>query len=203
MKQIRHAAPEKRKETPFCLLTESLSAQGAALMNQQCWVWGKDVRREAGNALMLYGFQRQRPLESVNGATMYTRQTAPGCFLTLWGFGLWYGETGCGGIYINRFKFEPQWLPYAKPRQPLWSAEQLPLILNPNERAQQQMFCLLPNALREIARYERWIAEMFGAEYRSACVATCCKPAVSAAEMAGAWLDFACRCDASPFFFHP
>lgn len=31
---------------------------GTVLFDQQFWCWGQDVRREGGNALLLYGLER-------------------------------------------------------------------------------------------------------------------------------------------------
>ena len=54
-------------------LSCALQRRGSALLNQQCWFWGQDVRRAEGNLLLELGFQRQRPPEEQQGCTQYTR----------------------------------------------------------------------------------------------------------------------------------
>ena len=62
-------------------------------------------KREAGNLLLQYGFSRQRPSEGESGATTCNLKLLPNAHISFWGFGLFYGEIGQGGVFIGRFNF--------------------------------------------------------------------------------------------------
>lgn len=131
-----------------------LSRRGAKLLNLQCWLWGQDIKHTEGNLLLQIGVQRLRPPSGMNGCSQYTAMLASGAVLKLWGFGIYFGaEQGC---YLNRYEFIPRraaridcWTPAAYQRAPRGAS-----------------IALLPEALRWIANYERWVLKEFGSTYR-------------------------------------
>ena len=90
----------------FTQLPSSLQKRGKVLLNQQCWLWGQDVRRPEGNLLLERGFERLRPPEEAGGATQYTLFLTNDLRVRLWGFGMYFG--GVQGVYVNRYEFVPR-----------------------------------------------------------------------------------------------
>jgi hypothetical protein len=92
---------------PFWRFPERLVSRGTKLLSQQLWYWGCDVRRPEGNLLLDHGFARTRPSEGVQGSTIYALEPTPGAQVILWGFGVFFGRGELGGLFLNRFRFEP------------------------------------------------------------------------------------------------
>jgi hypothetical protein len=139
-------------------LAGALAKRGRALLHQQCWLWGHDIRREGGNLLLAYGFERTRPPEGVSGSSQYTLCLSNDQHLRLWGFGFYFGAVS--GIYVNRYDFVPR----ETRLKGLWVAQEMSRLSRAKE------FSLLPQALRQIASYEAWVARTLGAEYRAKCL---------------------------------
>jgi hypothetical protein len=72
---------------PRQYLSGAIQRRGSMLLNQQCWLWGQDVKRAEGNLLLLHGFDRQRPPVSQD-----TLLLAGNLKVGLWGFGMYFGE---------------------------------------------------------------------------------------------------------------
>lgn len=170
--------------------TEVLSAywlRGAELMHQQCWCWGQDVRRPAGNLLLDYGFTRSRPPESISGSSRYTRH-AQGIRLTLWGFGVAFSVEHCGGIYVNRYCFVPRWLGESASLEFVWHAENMTSLRRPFTRREiRRSRRLLRSLIRWIAGYERWVNDRFGASYRRSTLAQWSQTSIAAERMSAEW----------------
>ena len=149
------------------------------MLEQQCWLWGRDVRYSAGNLLLAYGFERARPPQGTIGASAYQLRLLADeshpreRLVALWGFGLWYGEWTLdsdgalgeiGGIFIGRAEFGPCWSARVMPPANVWS----PAPLNAATRAPQgcherrQARQLLAGALNWIADYESWALARVG-----------------------------------------
>ena len=153
--------------------------RGQFLLEQQCWLWGRDVRHEAGNALLAHGFDRARPPHDVVGASAYRLQLLPDDtqarerVVALWGFGIWFGQADdkgeIGGIFIGRSGFEPRWSARALPPRDAWSpAPILAATRAPQGREERrQTRILLTNALTWIADYESWALARYGLDDRA------------------------------------
>lgn len=142
---------------------------GCALMQQQCWCWGTDVRRETAgvrqNLLLEMGFSRRRSPEGIAGATTYTLDR-DGVRVHLWGFGMAYGDEN-GAVFISRFAFWPRVGDiFALPH--IWNPKQLDAHFHAPKRAAQcaQSLAKFSEALRWIARYEEAVESVCGAQYR-------------------------------------
>ena len=102
-------------------LSGDYKKRGAALLHQQCWCWGFDVRRQVGNEranlLLELGFERVAAPDGVHGATTYRLRQNDGSTVTLWGFGFCFGDEA-GGVFVSRFSFWPR---LGKVAAPQWA----------------------------------------------------------------------------------
>jgi hypothetical protein len=147
---IRWRTEVSTLKIPYELLT-----RGRALLHQQCWLWGQDIRGEKGNLLLAYGFQRKRPPAEMNASTQYSLQLDATLIVRLWGFGIAYG-TCDEQAYLNRYDFRPRLLLKDADR---WEPPASPLDYAPDT-------ILLEAAVRWLAWYERRVVEEHGEAYR-------------------------------------
>ena len=159
-------------------LPRGFRKRGQQLLEQQCWLWGRDVRHENGNLLLQYGFDRARPPHDIVGASAYQLRLLPDethareRVVALWGFGIWVGESDAngevGGIFIGRAAFEPRWSARALPPRNAWSPAPIHAATSaPQSKLERgQTRILLANALRWIADYESWALAHHGHDER-------------------------------------
>jgi hypothetical protein len=141
---------------------------GTRLLHQQCWHWGWDIRHGAGNLLLDHGFSRYR-VEAEKGSA-YTLRREHGVTVTLWGFGMFYGVDGLGGLYLQRYGFAPRLLT-ADPPPTAIRLHDLPARRAPTTEDDWRVVGqLAPDAFRWIAAYERWVLETHGLAYRRAAI---------------------------------
>jgi hypothetical protein len=145
-------------QSPPPRLSPSIRRSGLALLNQQCWLWGQDIKRAEGNLLLQHGFQRLRPEPGQSGSSQYTLQLGDTLHVRLWGFGMYFGREQ--GLFMNRFDF----IPRTAELSDLWQAQEMTQPPRASDLSQ------LPVALRWIADYEQWVLTTCGASYRSACL---------------------------------
>ena len=138
--------------------------KGQQLLDRQCWNWGRDIVRPEGNLLLEAGFLRRRPPEGEAGSSCYTLALPDGESLMLWGFGLLYGTTRKGGVYLNRYQFRPFWLPPETVQEPIWKPDTIPTAQTPPSA--RVPVDLTVAAIRRIADYEEWVLARCGLEYR-------------------------------------
>lgn len=152
--------------------------RGCALLNQQCWLWGQDCRREEGNLLLAHGFERMRAADGSSASSQYTLLLCEGRYVRLWGFGMFYGGDS-EGIYLNRFEFLPRVVRVEGDR---WHGVGE---LRGVGVAGDTM--LLQEAVRWMAGYERWVVGEYGVGYRRACLSGWKKRHVAPELLAAAW----------------
>lgn len=183
--------PQLHRALPPCV-----QQHGPALLNQQCWLWGCDVRRPEGNLLLEYGFARTRPPEGVTGSNAYTLVTPAGQQIVLWAFGLWYGDAR-GGLFVGRYQCLPLLAATATPPAAAFLPTHVTGVAVPGTAAEwRRGLLLLADALSWIAAYERWVLASVGLPYREACVnawerGTCRVPPLQALHL---WQEFATAC---------
>ncbi len=163
---------------------------GRLLLDQQMWCWGRDIVRPGGNALIAYGFVRERPPEGVAGSSGYAFRPGRAEELRVWGFGFFYaGPPGEGppvkGLYLGRRGFSPELV--EDPVRNVWAPRHLPERRRPRPAEEEATRSLLCGALRRVAEYERWAQRELGPGHREWCVETWHKAAVAAGEMPEAW----------------
>ncbi len=137
---------------------------GQRLLHQQCWNWGRDILRPEGNLLLEAGFCRQRAPEGELGSSRYELELADGAVLLLWGFGLYFGEPERGGVYLNRYQFQPEWMPLELVRPLIWRPDMIPQGQKPPSA--ELPFDLTARVAIQIADYEDWILSRRGLDYR-------------------------------------
>jgi hypothetical protein len=168
-------------EKKWLIVPSKLRRQGEALMQQQCWCWGCDVRSES-NALLQHGLVRTRPPAEVKGSSMYSlpanhmfpgggenESGGKGRRAALWGFGVFYGdadaanEFGEGGVFIGRFSFAPRYITSSALPEGVWKREQLSHFRAPQtEHECDNCLRLWRSALHWIAEYEEWRLHHYG-----------------------------------------
>jgi hypothetical protein len=162
-----------------------LRRQGTLQLNQQCWVWGQDVRRAEGNLLLEFGFVRRRSEDGSHASSQYTLEVRDGMCLRLWGYGLYFGEIEGRGIYLNRFEFMP--------RRAVSDGERWHSVNEFAELGAAADTALLEDALYAIADYERWVLRSYGVAYRMACLAGWSKRQLAPAASSADWEHLAHR----------
>jgi hypothetical protein len=180
-----------------CIPTE-IRRRGRVLLNQQCWLWGQDIRRPDGNALIEYGFARTRPPAGEKGSNTYALRSTGGETVLLWAFGLFFHRPGTGGVFIPRFGFSPRVARFDGLPGEVWGATQLSNCSPPRgAREWARAHRLFIPALRWVAGYEGWIVGRRGLDYRRACVESWPKVRVAADGLAGEWDRLIADCDAA------
>ncbi len=136
----------------------------SALLDQQFWLLGCDVRYFGGNLLLEMGFERLRPPADWKAATQYSLPLpAQGC-LRLWGFGLWHSPKGSAGVLVRRSEFAPRLCTLT---QPIWKLEDLPSLRMPvTVEEVHQVWSGLIFMWDWFASYERWVVQRCGVDYR-------------------------------------
>lgn len=176
---------------PF--FSAKLIKKGSRLLHTQCWFWGQDIRSPAGNLLVQYGFERFRPPEGVEGSSAYLLALVPAretSCLILWGFGLFYGTEGAGGIFLDRFRFLPRWTPQHLLKLPLWRKDQLPDASVPEEASRLVVAARMCARLCAwIEAYERWVNGLMGTSYHARCLKSFPQATHSLTEHLQGWRD--------------
>ena len=90
-----------RETTKRYALPPHVKKRGAALLEQQMWCWGQDIRCPEENLLLRYGFTRVRSPEGISGSSASMLPQDDDHTMTLWGFGLFYAQRSIGGIFIR------------------------------------------------------------------------------------------------------
>ncbi|GIW83540.1 MAG: hypothetical protein KatS3mg106_053 [Gemmataceae bacterium] len=183
--------------------TKRLRRHGAQLLDQQMWCWGRDIVRPEGNLLCAYGFSRYRYAKQFSSdgymyldgnpkhkvaTSGYTFIRNDGVWIGLWGWGMLYGNSQEGTVFLHRFDFTPIWINITSVPQNLRGPDDLHTFRVGKAR---DLSVILPRlftaALNWAASYERWVLDVAGLDYRSACVAQWPKAVVPASDMAMAW----------------
>lgn len=176
-------------------LPPRIRTAGAKLFGQQCWCWGRDIRRPEGNLLLDYGFRRHRPPAGEIGASAYALRLDSQRTAVLWGWGLWFGAGAGGQLFLARDSFVPRLMAAERPPDDVWALDQLPPARVPADAGEWlRARMLLAAAARWIGDYEAWILKEVGAPYRCDCVTAWRKNAIAAEAMAGLWHDLAAGC---------
>jgi len=151
-------------KTPPCVkLCPRFSTRGEALLDQQMWCWGCDVRRVDENLLLDYGCTK-RPAPVPHLRSAYTVWLDETCALTLWGWGVWIAREALGSLFISRSRFKVRATTTVHLLPQAWCEADLPL---KHERvALDHCAPLLATALTWIATYEKWVSTRTVPTYR-------------------------------------
>lgn len=183
-------ADEAQADARRTLDRETIST-GVSLLSQQIWCWGQDILRPQGNWLTKVGFQKlAAPADRDNCSSVYTLDLPQGRRVVLRGFGVFYGDDQHGGVFLQRYEFEPRYTPHAALECPPWSTTDLPALKVPTDKQRASSTALTLGLVDWIRAYEANVAEQLGIAYRQATIdrwSNSKQPIVSAAEMANAW----------------
>ncbi len=164
--------------------------RAADLLNQQMWCWGQDIEFPGGNLLVRRGLQRIESEPGSRVASIYRQDVTSTARIVLRGFGVFYGDDRWGGLFLRRYGFSPQLTPAPDLPRPAWTVDDLPQLIEPGDSDFARSQRLLLELMEWIRRYEVWIVETIGVEYRRSSLA----PWISkehvvtrAEEMASAW----------------
>jgi len=161
----------------------TIERRGRRLLNQQCWLWGQDIKREEGNLLLEYGFERVRPPSLLPGPSQYTLSLDEDLHIRLWGFGLYCGHSK--GIFINRFDLVPRVAELSDG----WQGDLMRDLPRSADRS------LMSTAFRWIGSYEGWVMQRCSAAYREKCLLGWKQRASSPLLLSDAWLTLAIHLD--------
>lgn len=180
--------------------------QAESLLNQQLWCWGRDIECSDGNLLVQHGFRRIKKPAGDKGSSLYRLDLSPTSRAILRGFGVFFGDDSCGGMFLRRFDFAPQLTPKPDLSRPPWSVEDLPPLVSPHSHDVPRCQRLLLKLVDWIRQYEVWIAERHGIAYRSETLTKWNakhKSAVPAEEIAFAWRMLGVEVSNHPEHFIP
>ena len=174
-------------------LSPTLRQRAAALLDQQMWCWGCDVRRSAGNLLLAYGAEK-RPASEPRLHSAYSFRLGTDAALNLWGWGVWIASQGCGSVFVSRAKFRVRYTAQLDRTPQAWRECDLPPTrtdLTADEL--RAVGVLLSEMCRWISAYESWLGTQFGRSYRQQAIAAWPERkhysgGVDAAEMAASWI---------------
>lgn len=156
-----------------------IERRGQQLLSLQCWLWGRDVKRNDGNLLIGFGFERLRPPEGASGSTQYTFHISSDLRVQLWGFGMYFG--GAEGIFINRYEFVARTAAF---KEGWWQGPDSIASL-PRSRDLH----LLAQASSWIAAYELWVLRTAGLPYRQKSLQGWKKKDCLASEISASWSE--------------
>lgn len=201
MKGVEKPAPKKNlREEWERYLRENLGIElvklGRELLNQQMWLWGRDVSESERNLLLRYGFTRHGIPHGRMGCSCYSLTTGKGRSIALWGFGMFFGCPNSGGIYLRRYEFLPQLANSHRLTKIGWCEHEIIDFRTPEGESEfAQGLHLLAECCRWIGKYEEWVLRVAGSVARQRGVASWQNPTCPAAEIAQRWkeLENACR----------
>ena len=177
-------------------MPRAIAKRAEALLEQQMWCWGCDVRRKEGNLLTAYGCERD-PAPEPRFRSAYRSQLPTGGTLSLWGWGVWMAREDLGSLFLSRSRFLFRHTPEVHLEPKAWQKRDLPTTQRPAAAgAQASTVEMLLETLTWIGAYERWLASATEPRYREAAIAAWpqrrrYKGGTSADAMASEWMALA------------
>ena len=172
-----------------------LRKRATAMLNQQFWIFGFDIRRAEGNLLLADGFTKHRP-PAGNPITCsrYSQHLSETEAIALWGFGLYFTCAECGSIFLPRHAISPIYSPESGLNANAWDPDDLVALRQPESKDDMQA-CrrLLVDALGWVRDYESRVLAEHGEGYRSDVLAAWKRPACAANAIASEWANVIAR----------
>jgi hypothetical protein len=179
---------------PAFRLPKAIEKQGEVLLEQQMWCWGCDVRRQEGNLLLGYGFQKRQSTDP-RYHSAYTYALCTDCALTLWGWGLWLARESYGSLFLSRARFRVTYTAAVDLCPQAWEVNALPPLQQPNQAlGWHNSILLLAEVAAFVAHYEGWLATQLNENYRNHVIAEWPqrrrhRGGIAAADLAQTWLN--------------
>lgn len=170
----------------------------AELLNQQLWCWGRDIEFKEDNLLLRRGFQRTRLGEDTS--SIYRLELSSESRVVLRGFCVFFGQGGSGGLFLRRFEFSPKFSVDADISESNWRTDDFSAFKPPTQDQLSPCHSLLLGVVDWIRRYETWIAETLGTDYRKRTLRKW-NAIVPADEMVAAWRKLSLTISESPGLF--
>ncbi len=175
-------------ETPQTSIERRDRRFASVLLDQQLWCIGCDIRHPDGNLLVRYGFERVPAPDSAKDCTTYILRPQSESEFVLWGFGIFHGELGYGGIFLKRYTFTPKWTSADRLPEAVWSTARLPAMQWPKGELQHaRTNYVLQRTVSWLADYEDWILQNAGIEHRQECLRRWPKRIVEAERVPQEW----------------
>ena len=149
-------------------LTENeFTTSAVDLLNQQIWYWGRDICKEEGNLLLEIGFERIEPPPTSDAvSSVYSLELPGDRNIILRGYGIFYGCSNHGGIFLRRYEFIPGYSSNSKLQNPPWLDTDLPQFRSPLKNELRSYTFLLTELITWIQNYEKNILKNYGLGYR-------------------------------------
>jgi hypothetical protein len=140
------------------------------LLTAQCWFWGCDIRRSAGNLLLAYGFERYGSPVGNDGSSSYTLYTGTGDVIRLWGFGVAVLPAGGNGYFFRRYQRQPWPVSGSIHHAAVYLIGQAERFrMRAASQGADAGQCLLALA-NTVSRYEEWIEASAGPDWRQSTI---------------------------------
>jgi hypothetical protein len=142
------------------------------LLDQEMFCLGRDAAREEGNLLVAHGLVRTPAPPGSTSSSRYRCVLPDGGQLGLCSFGIYLREAGGGpALFLDRQPMRVRLTP--SPLEAVLGVRELPADAQPprDVEAQGHARRLLGGVLSWVARYEAWVQETLGPDYRTACLA--------------------------------
>lgn len=158
------------------------------LLDQQFWLFGRDVILPPQNALVEYGLRRHPKPQGRQDGSCYANRTRKGTVLALWGFGAYFAAEH--GVLVTRRSWTPLVSDVVLNPVGVWSPDELPV------RAAQAVDApfvlpLLARLCRWFAQYEEWILSVRPAGYDVRSLSGWPRIVIPRSDMAGEWRELA------------
>lgn len=181
----------ERSETNDCAgcIPSAAVKSGTELLDIEMWCWGRDIAGRGGNALLEYGFTRERPPDGVQGSSRYALGLENGSRIVLWGWGVLYSDSSQYGIFLRRQKFSPRIITDGEEKAAWWAPGDIRGLRAPaGPRECAVLRKQLADLLTWISGYENWIQKTLGTDYRTKCIEARAKPTrIKAEEIPRLW----------------
>ncbi len=165
------------------------AADPCALLHQQCYCFGADIRNASGNLLVSYGFGRKRSTHaSEQRSSQYSLVCDDGSVLSVFAFGFCCTGSDGRGAYVNRYRFEPLPVTLELDRPDAWSIDEAELLkLADSNAAREAARWWIGLGCAHIAAYEEHVLATMGIPYRRATLEPFDEPVIEPALVPRAW----------------
>jgi hypothetical protein len=169
----------------FGRVSTPASRRAAKLVDQQFWLWGRDVMHDEGNGLIRAGFVKLPAPEGRPGCSCYEWNDGKS-LLRLWGFGLIYARND-HAIVLPREVFGPCLVRDDWAASVGWTIEDLPRHSAPDDDEDRLCRDLMIDLCTVVEQHERWVTRTYRDGAREAALAAWKKRCTVGANVAADW----------------
>lgn len=167
---MTHLFPRANAKVPVWAFNGEFGRNFAAVVDLQMWCLGCDIKREAGNLLVEYGFSRRRPTGEITGCSHYFKEVDSNHTIHLWGFAVVITTQECG-LCLRRYERAPLFSRNAAINQNAWRPQDIPKFKYPRTESEKlQAAELLEVCVYELKKYESMVQSLEKPQYRPSCL---------------------------------